>query len=213
MLEAGVVENLKLNDKDYGIYSLFWCIKHTPETLIERIATFTPTHKEFFKAQQLIKTDYRYLDMIDAAWITLMVNRLAFSGIAKANPLGGRNGKQIDLVKRWNPTTLIKRIKKIHEMADSFEIYCEDAVSFIEDWLWDDEMTAFIDPPYYSKGKLLYNQFYTEEDHVKLAWVLRTIYWGFPSADIIVTYDFNKFIDDLYFAADKREVIGRNYSI
>jgi len=213
LLESGVAQKLMLNDLDYGIYSLWWCMLYSPEYLIDRIITFKPTHKAFFEAQKLIKTDYHNLDMLEAAWNTLIVNRLAYSGIAKANPLGGINGSIENLTSRWNPNTLIKRINRIHNMADNIEIHCEQATKFIGDWFFKDNATLFIDPPYYQKGQLLYNQFFKDEDHIDLALLLRTLHYGFPSSDIIVTYDYNTFIDDIYYATDKREIIGRQYSI
>ncbi len=144
LLESGIAQKLMLNDLDYGIYSLWWCMLYSPEALIDRINSFKPTHKAFFEAQKLIKTDYRNLNMIEAAWITLMVNRLAFSGIARANPLGGINGSKEQLMARWNPDTLIKRIYKIHSMAENIEIHCQQATTFIENWFWDDNATMVI---------------------------------------------------------------------
>lgn len=213
LLDSGVAQKLKLNDLDYGIYSLWWCMLYSPDSLIDRIISFKPTHHSFFEARKAIKSDYHNLNMIEAAWVTLMVNRLAFSGIAKANPLGGINGSLEDLTARWNPKTLIKRIKKIHSMADNIEIHCEQATKFIGDWFFDDSATAFIDPPYYQKGQFLYNQFFKNDDHISLALLLRTLHYGYPSSDIIVTYDYNTFIEDIYYATDKREIIGRHYSI
>lgn len=213
LLEAGVVKKLMLNDLDYGIYSLWWTMLHMPGELINKIEQFKPTQKAFFEAQTLIKTDYRHLNIIEAAWITLLVNRLAYSGIAKANPLGGKKGTKESLAARWNPNALISRIQTIHSMADSIEIYCEDAVKFVEDWYWDDNATLFVDPPYFEKGEKLYNLFFTEQDHLNLSFTLQTIHNGFPSADVIVTYDFHEFIDNCYNHADERVVVGRRYSI
>lgn len=213
LLEAGVVKKLMLNDLDYGIYSLWWTMLHMPDELISRIEKFRPTQKAYFEAQALIKTDYRHLNFIEAAWITLLVNRLAYSGIAKANPLGGKNGNKDSLAERWNPDALIHRIKNIYSMAESIEIHCEDAVKFVEDWYWNENATLFVDPPYYSKGEQLYNLFYTEQDHINLSFVLQTIHIGFPSADVLVTYDFHEFIDGIYSQADERILIGRRYSI
>lgn len=213
LLESGVVKKLVLNDLDYGIASLWWSMLNLPDALISRIESFKPTHKAYFEAQQMIKSDYRHLDMLDAAWITLLVNRLAYSGIAKANPLGGKNGDIKSLTSRWNPRTLISRINAINAMADKIEIHCEDAVSFIENHFWNDNATLFIDPPYYEKGQALYNLFFTERDHINLAWTLQTIHDSFPSSDVIVTYDFHDFIDGIYNRVEQREVIGRQYSI
>lgn len=157
LLEAGTVQKLLINDLDYGLYSLWWTMLHMPDDLITRIEEFNPTQKAFYDAQSLIKSDYLHLNNLDAAWITLLVNRLAYSGIAKANSMGGKQGSVHDLTVRWNPKTLIKRIREIHKLADRIEVFCEDAVEFIEAYFWDDSATLFIDPPYFVKGKDLYN--------------------------------------------------------
>ncbi|MFL0584931.1 DNA adenine methylase [Solibacillus silvestris] len=197
---------------------------------IENFVLFTDTIKVNYTCQQLKQYNYPsasaavltsahtdgvtlHLNNLDAAWITLLVNRLAYSGIAKANSMGGKQGSVHDLTVRWNPKTLIKRIREIHKLADRIEVFCEDAVEFIEAYFWDDSATLFIDPPYFVKGKDLYNIHLTEQEHIRLAWTLQTIHKGFPSCDVIVTYDYHKFISDIYNAADQLEIIGRQYSI
>jgi DNA adenine methylase len=211
MLDAGVIEYLHLNDLDTGIFSFWWVVKHMPFALIERLKTITPTHDDFFQAQEIIKNDYANVDVVDAAWAVLIVNRLAYSGIAKANPLGGRNGSHKKLLSRWNPKELIKRIKKIHSMGDQIEVTQMDAFELIEDAYWDNQATLFIDPPYVGKGRDLYHCYYTEKDHIELSHLLHSLYQGFPGADLIVTYDYHKLIDDLYYYP-QREVINRTYS-
>lgn len=213
MLEAGVVHKLKLNDLDYGVYATWWVILHMPDILIERIRTFKPSHKAFFDLQKIIKSDYKNSDLIEAAWATLLVNRLAFSGIAKANPLGGKSGSIEQLTSRWNPGALINRIKRIASLADAIEINCLDAITFIGNEYSSDSSTIFIDPPYVQMGESLYNKYYQKSDHMQLAMLLRSLYYGTPSADIIVTYDYNDMIKDIYYQTDETLVIGRNYSI
>lgn len=46
MLQAGVIKKLHLNDKDFGVYSLWWAIKYMPFALIERLQSKEPTHKD-----------------------------------------------------------------------------------------------------------------------------------------------------------------------
>ncbi|MCM3443976.1 MULTISPECIES: DNA adenine methylase [Metabacillus] len=211
MLDAGVVEKLHLNDIDTGVYSLWWVLKHMPYVLIDRIKSIQPNHKDYFNAQSIIKSDYIGVDLIEAAWSSLLVNRLAYSGVAKANPLGGKNGKTHDLLSRWNPVELIRRIEKIHSMSDRIEITRENAVELIEESYWNDTATIFIDPPYVIKGKDLYHCYYTEKDHIELSFLLDTLHFGFPGADILVTYDYNDLINNIYTYPDK-EIIGRTYS-
>lgn len=212
MLEAGVVKELHLNDLDFGIYSLWWTILNYPYDLINRIEKTIPTHDDYFNSQSLIKSNFKEVNMIEAAWATLLVNRLAYSGIAKANPLGGKKGTQAKLLSRWNPNDLIKRVNLIHSMADRITITNSDALELIEEEYWGEDRTIFIDPPYVVKGKDLYNVYYTKQNHLGLSNLLDSLHYQMPGADLIVTYDYNKWLESIYVHPDLH-VIGRRYSI
>ncbi len=156
LLEAGVVDRLILNDKDVGIYALFWVIKHMPDQLFGRLRNCHPTHRLFFKAQDIVKADYAGCTLIEAAWYTLLLNRLVYSGIFNANPLGGRSGTRLQLKSRWNPEKLCKRIEVLHALSDRYDVSNLDACDLIEDTYWLPDTTIFIDPPYVGQGKNLY---------------------------------------------------------
>ncbi|WP_259462773.1 DNA adenine methylase [Caldibacillus debilis] len=211
MLDAGVVQSLHLNDLDFGVFSFWYMVKHAPFAMIEKIRSIVPTHEDFFNAQELIKADYRNVDMVDAAWASLLVNRLAYSGIYKANPIGGKHGSQEKLLCRWKPDELIRRIERIHKLSDRIEVTNENAVDLIEETYWLDDATIFIDPPYVKKGKDLYPCHYDEQDHVDLAVLLDSLYHGCPGADIIVTYDYNDWLYNLYLYPEVKK-IERRYS-
>ncbi len=182
-----------------------------PYEVIHRLKTEKPTHKDYFKAQTLIKNDYMGANALQAAWASLLVNRLAYSGISKANPLGGRSGTRSNLLSRWNPTDLIQKIERIHSMSDRIDISNLNATELIEETYWDSEATLFIDPPYVQKGKDLYHCFYQKEDHIELCTLLDSLHHGMPGADIIVTYDYVEWLNQLYEYPHK-EIAGRFYS-
>ena len=211
MLNSNIVEHLHLNDLDKGVYSLWWLIINNPEALIDRIKTVSPSHDDYFEAQSIIKAGYNGANTLDAAWSSLVVNRLAYSGISKANPLGGRNGSVKALLSRWNPTELIKKINHIHSLRDRITVTQLDAVSLIEEAYWNTESTIFIDPPYVEKGKALYDCYYTEENHRELSILLDLLHFGCPGADLVVTYDYNEWLDSIY-DYPERKIIGRKYS-
>ena len=211
-LEAGVVKELVLNDKDVGIYSLFWTIQHAPHELIYRIRQMPPSHREFFRAQAIIKADYEGCTVVDAAWYTLLVNRLAYSGIYRANPLGGRKGSKGELLSRWNPDELCRRINRIHELSDHMTVLNSDACELIEESYWNDETTIFLDPPYVKKGKQLYRCYYNEDEHIRLNELLDSLHQGMPGADIILCYDNDPLIQRIY-QYPTIEVVGRIYSV
>lgn len=212
LLKSNVINNLILNDLDYGIYALFTLIKENPNVLIEKIKNYEPNHQDFFDYQKKIFDKYKDCSMLESAWSLLLVNRLAYSGIYKANPLGGRRGTQNSLLQRWNPDGLINRINKIHSISEHITVLNLDAKSLIEEVYWKPNTTIFVDPPYFNKGKDLYSCYYNEEDHIELSLLLDSLHQGCPGADMILTYDNNKFIEEIY-KYPSIEKVNRVYSI
>lgn len=211
LLHAGIVKELILNDVDFGIYSLFQMIKTFPDALVMEIRTHTPTHQEFIRARNLIKSGYHNCDMFEAAWSMLLVNRLAYSGIYKANPMGGIRGDQSQLLARWRTEDLCKRIYTIHRLSDRITVRNEDALQVIEEFYWNERATIFIDPPFVAQGEHLYRYFYREDDHYDLQRLLDELYKGFPCADLLLTYDDDPLIESIY-EYPTIERIKRSYS-
>jgi DNA adenine methylase len=212
LLDAGVIQHLVLNDIDFGIYSLFKSIMDDHDWLIEQIESLRLSHEDFFHYRSVVSSGYQGCDTRSAAIALLVTNRLAYSGICKANALGGRNGTTKELLSRWNPSQLIKRIQKINAMKDKITLRNEDALQIIEEFYWVNETTLFVDPPYFEKGKQLYTHFYGEGDHRELSSLMDSLYQGMPGADMIVTYDEHDYIRKLYDHPTVK-VIGRKYSI
>lgn len=212
LLEAEVIDRLIINDLDYGIYSLFKIIKENPEELISRIENAELNHLDFFRARKIVKDKYIGLNNLEAAWNFLIVNRLAYSGIYKANPLGGKAGSNKDLLQRWNPTGLIARIRKIHAMRERFDVLNMNAIDVIENYYWYDNGTLFIDPPYVVKGEDLYNHFYLERDHRELAEVIESLTFVAKAADVLITYDNDELIGRIYDFPEV-EKVKRAYSV
>lgn len=210
LLLSGVVEHLVMNDLDKGVYAFFHTVLTAPETLIQKIRTVVPDRELFFHYQYMVKKNYEGFPELERAFGFLVVNRLAFSGIWNANPTS-------NLLQRWNPKVLEKRIWNIWEKREQITLLNEDALKVIEEYYWDESCTLFIDPPYYvAWDKKLYHHCYQEEEHQKLADLLNTLVCGMPAhADILVTYDNHPFIAKLYQEAGfaNVETISRNYSI
>jgi DNA adenine methylase len=191
LLLSGLVEDIVINDIDVNVYSLFHVILSSPTDLINRIENEVPDRKTYFIYRESLKQD-DFLSELERAYRFLYCNRLAFSGIFFSNPM-----KKINA--RWNPNTLIKRIKKIWQYREHIKLYNMDAVTLIEEEYWSGSDTLlFIDPPYYKKGNILYRKAYYERDHLKLSWLLESLYREVPGAHIIITYDNSKEIEDMY---------------
>lgn len=211
LLQADIIQRLVLNDTDPGVYAFWNTIKENPEKLLTRLAEKKPTLDDFKHAQEMLDHPERHSSE-DLAWSELICNRLGYSGITKAGPLGGWNGTQQQLLARWNASTLSKRIRTIHAMADRITVTRLDAKELLEQSAyWNQRSTCFIDPPYVDQGVRLYREFFKQEDHEDLARMVNSLYQGFHGADIIITYDDSELIRRLYPYADVIEV-GRNYS-
>lgn len=183
LLEKGLVKSIVLNDLDFGVYSLFKTICDNPSYLIENIKKYVPSRESFFEYRNLIKTSYKGLKSEEAAFVLLIVNRLSFSGIYKANPKG-------KLEERYNPKALIKRIEWIHSRRENIIVLNEDACNVIEEYYWSSDATLFIDPPYYKKGVQLYPLYFVDEQHEALAQLINELYCSYPGcANILITYD------------------------
>lgn len=211
LLDAGIINHLVLNDKDPGVYALWKTIIDNPQELVSRFQSVVPTHRDLVVAKEALSQ--RDTPQAVLAWSFLLANRLSYSGIIKANPLGGKNGTQEALLARWNSKKLEDRILHIHSLRDKIEIHNEDACQFLQNYgYWNPHSTCFIDPPYYVQGSKLYNCFYSEKDHEDLAELIQSLYMEFPEADLIITYDNHPRIRELYRYA-KLEVIQRKYSL
>lgn len=212
LLEAGVIQSLVLNDLDYGIYSLFSVILNDVDWLIEQIETLDLNHDDFYHHRSIVKNKYKNCTQREAALSMLITNRLAYSGICKANSMGGKNGTKKMLLSRWNPKELIRRINVIHQLRNQITVLNKDALEIIEDYYWKPETAILCDPPYFLKGEQLYNHFYQTNNHQNLSELLDSLYQGMPGAHIIVTYDEHDFIRKIYKYPDIR-TLNRNYSI
>ena len=209
LLDAGCINQLVLNDKDPNVFAFWETVLDCPEELTGRLASEVPTHHDLIYAKNVLSL--RNAPAPELAWSFLLVNRLSYSGIAKANPMGGKNGTQESLLTRWNPNNLIKRILHIHSMRNQIKIYNMDYADFLEQTGYWHGGTLFVDPPYFVQGPKLYPCYFEREDHERLAELLQAFYMEFPEPDIIITYDNHPYIRQLYSLAEQ-ELIYRRYS-
>jgi len=190
------VKKIIINDYDRGIYALWNTITNQPELLIQRIQD-TPIDMEQWYIQREIQKQKDNIDELSLAFSTLFLNRTNRSGIIKAGVNGGKNqNSTYKLDCRFNKETIIKRIRLIASFSDQIKVCNYDAKDFIEAEIKKTRNSlTFFDPPYYDKGPDLYTNFYSHEDHVELAKIIkskmRNRYW-------ILTYDIASQIEELY---------------
>lgn len=178
LLFNGIVEEIKLNDRDVHIYAFWETVLNDTDWLIDRIDRTHVTLTEW-KRQRIVFDNYRCHALRDVAFSTFFLNRCNRGGILpKAGPIGGFEQKGNYLINaRFNKDGLISRILSIAEKRDQISFENLDAMEFISNRLRDyrnSRILLYIDPPYYLQGEGLYFNHYTSSDHKAIATFLKS---------------------------------------
>lgn len=217
LLIDGFVSDIYINDADPAIYC-FWnnVLKHSKK-FINKINETEISISEWerqatiYRANKHANANQRF----ELGFATFFLNRCNHSGVLKGGVIGGKSqiGKYtIDC--RFNKKELIKKIQRIAKLKSSIHLSCKDAYL----WLKSNHISElicqpslfYLDPPYYVKGKQLYKNSYTHNDHCKISDLMS----GMEGA-WIVSYDDVPNIRDLYKWVDKNRVLDVNlmYSV
>lgn len=203
------VDQLILNDIDYCIYC-FWyaCLNHS-EQLCEMIIDCN-VNVDTWKIEKSIYLSPESYSKLEVGFATFFLNRCNVSGVIQGGPIGGFEQLGAYLIDaRFNKKDLVDRIKKIGMLSDRISFYNMDATAFLQNELPQiirGDIFLNIDPPYVKKGKLLYENSFSEADHTELSRVVRALNYKW-----IVTYDECDFIRLLY-ADCRKQTISLDYS-
>lgn len=195
LLEKGVVNDIVINDLDKGIYSFWRALLTETDRFINDIQSVELTIPEWNKQRTHINNCNKY--SYDLGFATFYLNRTNRSGIIKGGVIGGlqQNGKwRMDA--RFNRMEMVERIKRIVSKKKHIHLYNKDVDSFILNYLPKYENNAFIyfDPPYFEKGKQLYLNFFSYDDHVRIKKIIDSQ----VNCDWVITYDDVPAIADIY---------------
>lgn len=192
LLQSGIVKKVYLNDADKSIYAFWNSILHETERFIYKIKEIKVNIDEWEKQKKIYQNEND--DLFSLGFAAFYLNRCNRSGIIKSGgPIGGnhQNGKwKIDV--RFNKETLIRRINKIAQLSDRIKYTNYNAKRVLS--TIGENVFIYIDPPYYQKGKCLYLNSHTENDHKDLATILDKI----DKHKWVLTYDDCLFIRKLY---------------
>lgn len=203
LLIEGIVKSIVLNDADPSIYS-FWysCLNETDAfcNLLQMVDVNIEEWERQKEAYKLLRNhalcDETYNPLL-LGFATFFLNRCNRSGIIKGGIIGGRQQKgRYGIDARFNKTELERRIRLIATYKNKIFLHCKDAKLFIENHIyeWPEKTLIYCDPPYVQKGRNLYMNYFTKEDHTALAQTIRQI----QGKSWVVTYDTHSLIAELY---------------
>jgi len=196
LLLENKVDKIVINDYDKAIYSFWRAVKENTKELIQLISE-TPISVNEWKKQKSIYSNNNKKYSVELAFAAFYLNRTNRSGVLNAGPIGGfeQTGNYL-IDARYNKPELINRIKRIAERKKDISVYNKEIRSFITQIVPNHEKQGFVyfDPPYYSKGKALYKNFFAPDDHRAIANVIaRNV-----ACNWIITYDDVPQIEELY---------------
>lgn len=198
LLDNNLIRKAVLNELDPLIYNFWICVIEYPEELIDRIVN-TPIDVSTWIEMSKYKSEnfIRNSTTLDIGFAGLFLNRTNFSGILKANPLGGiKQTSNYPIDCRFNKESIIESIRYISTYRNRIEIHNQDAIQFMREntrYKRNNRIFVYIDPPYYDKGPSLYRFYYSPLEHRILAQYIKS-----KSFPWLISYDDVPEIKKLY---------------
>jgi DNA adenine methylase len=208
LLQSGLVESIALNDLDRAIYA-FWYAATRRNVALRTLVARTPVTVQEWDRQKAVQREKQSAPLLELGFSTLFLNRTNRSGILRAGMVGGRAQKgQWTLDARYNKDILIQRLAALHPHVSRISVDCADAIDFLSDRAGRSRRKrfAYLDPPYFVKGRDLYLNRLTREDHAALASCVKKLHCSW-----IVTYDDVHAVRTLYSGYRSRS-FGLEYS-
>ncbi len=188
------VERVYINDLNPSIHAFWHSVLDDTDTLCSLIQNTRVDIEEWHRQKAIQASPSATL--IERGFSTFFLNRTNRSGIIQAGVIGGLNQEgnyKIDC--RFNKDRLITQIQNIAMRRDCIHLTNLDAAEFLDEVLTEveDKCLVNLDPPYYVKGKGLYQNFFVHDDHYRLYESVKRIRQPW-----IVTYDDTPEINDIY---------------
>jgi DNA adenine methylase len=170
-------DKLWINDKDCSIWCIWQSVCEYPKDFQDAIQNTVIDINNAFdyfeelkikvKANSNIKPNSKE-QIIEQALSKLLIHQTSYSGLGTmaGGPIGGRNQKSKWKINcRWNPKNISKKIQAIHlKLKNKTQCSCFDFLKVIQ----TGRALVYLDPPYYNKGKELYQCFFSNKDHEDL---------------------------------------------
>ncbi len=171
LLFGEYVQDVHINDLNASVYAFWRSVLERTNELCALIETVDVTMDEWYhqRGLQLSPSTHNVLEL---GFSTFFLNRTNRSGILRGGVIGGKEQKgKWKLDARFNKADLIARIRRIARYRDRIHLYQMDAADLIREQLplLPQKTLVYLDPPYYCKGKALYEDHYGADDHANIA--------------------------------------------
>ncbi len=196
LLFTGAARSIHINDLNNSVFSFWLAVLNDTESLCRLIYDTPVTIDEWFRQKAVQEQSQTLNGSLELAFSTFFLNRTNRSGILKGGVIGGKaQSGEWTLDARFKKKELINRIQAIAEKREQITLTQEDAECLLKQFIGAQEKQMFIylDPPYYVKGKGLYDNFYEPNDHARVSMCISKL--GCPW---IVSYDNQPQIRTLY---------------
>ena len=195
LLFEGYASHIHINDLSRSVYAFWYAVLYETESLCSRIRDTAVTMDEWHH-QRAIQEFAFEAPLLDLGFSTFFMNRTNRSGVITGGVIGGKNQDgSYKLDARYNVEDLTDRITRIASHRSQISIYNQDASVFITEALpsLPHNALVYLDPPYYSKGKDLYENQYEYKDHKRVSDLVSSI-----NQRWVITYDNTPEIVQLY---------------
>ena len=212
LLEKGIIKKAVINELDPLIYSFWYSVMNHADDLVQIIEDTDISINTWEEMSRY--RDSEYLEdktPLQIGVAGLFLNRTNFSGILKANPIGGM--EQISNYKidcRFNKARISESILKLANFAAQVELHNLDALVFLKNqtkYRLNNNTFVYIDPPYYEKGPSLYRYYYIDNQHRELANFIKKKAYPW-----LISYDDSPVIQKIY-STRKQQPIYLDYSV
>jgi DNA adenine methylase len=200
------VSSIRINDVSRPVYAFWRSVLRDTERLCKLIRD-TPLTVKSWDAQKLVLANASDHNALELGFATFFLNRTNRSGILNGGIIGGRSQTgpwKIDA--RYNAQELIFRIECIAKLKSRIHLTRQDALKFLGSGSekWTAKTLIYLDPPYYTKGRDLYYDYYGHVDHKCLA---KFVQKHIKRQRWIVSYDNAAPIRELYSKCSHRTYI------
>lgn len=194
LLFSEYAKEIYINDISDSIYAFWFSVLHHTDELCALIKETEINIDEWNKQKEIQGKDD--ISILERGFSTFYLNRTNRSGIILGGVIGGIAQSGVyKLDARFNKENLIKRIQRISRFRSRIHLYNKDAQQFITKISSElsDKALIYFDPPYYIKGKGLYEDYYEHEDHLRLSKFISMLNFNW-----IISYDNSQIIKDFY---------------